>query len=175
MLTVSCFLLAHQRFELDEKVHFHVGFIGSFGAHHVSPRGLLASYLGKMVCVEGIVTKMGNVRPKMVETVHFCPITNETISREYRDATSLDGLPTPVVIPKADQNGNPYEMEFGKCQFKDHQTVTIQEMPEKAPLGQLPRSVDVVLTYDLVDTCKPGDRIQVVGIFRALAGAVANR
>ena len=61
-------------------------------------------------------------------------------------------------------------MEFGLSTYKANQCVTIQEMPERAPLGQLPRSVDVLLNHDLVDACKPGDRVQIIGVYRALAG-----
>ena len=36
---------------------FFVGFEGSFGAKHVTPRSLASRFLGNMVCLEGIVTK----------------------------------------------------------------------------------------------------------------------
>jgi DNA replication licensing factor MCM3 len=52
--------------------------------------------------------------------------------------------------------------------------ISIQEMPERAPAGQLPRGVDVMLDDDLVDRCKPGDRVQLVGIFRSLGNRNTN-
>lgn len=54
--------------------------------------------------------------------------------------------------------------------YKDNQGLTVQERPEKAPVGQMPRSVEVVVDNDLVDMCKPGDRVQIVGSYRCLPG-----
>jgi DNA replication licensing factor MCM3 len=159
-----------------------VGFDGSFGTHTVSPRGLLSHLLNKLIVVEGIVTKCSSVRPKLVRSVHYCPSTKAHTSREYRDATALDigievrgreRLPTSSAVPTTDADGNPLEMEHGYCQYKDYQTVVLQEMPERARVGQLPRSVEIILEYDLVDRVKPGDRIQCVGVYRPLA-SVAN-
>jgi len=147
---------------------FHVGFKGSFGSKHVSPRTLGAKNLGNLVCVEGIVTKCSLVRPKVVRSVHYCPATQKTLERRYTDLTSYDAYPSSAVYPTKDDDGNLLETEYGLSTYKDHQTITIQEMPEKSPAGQLPRSIDIVLDNDLVDRCKPGDRIQCVGIYRCL-------
>lgn len=147
---------------------FFVGFDGSFGSKHVTPRTLSSHFIGNMVCVEGIVTKCSLVRPKVVRSVHYCPQTKKTLVRRYTDLTSLDAFPSSTVYPTKDEDGNPLETEYGLSTYKDHQTFTIQEMPEKAPAGQLPRSVDIIVDNDLVDKCKPGDRVQVIGMYRCL-------
>ncbi|KAK7133692.1 hypothetical protein R3I94_015528 [Phoxinus phoxinus] len=149
---------------------FFVGLEGSFGSKHVSPRTLTSRLLGSMVCLEGIVTKCSLVRPKVVRSVHYCPATKKTMERKYTDMTSLEAFPSSAIYPTKDEENNPLETEFGLSVYKDHQTVTVQEMPEKAPAGQLPRSVDIILDNDLVDCVKPGDRAQVIGTYRCLPG-----
>ena len=151
---------------------FHIGFSGSFGDHHVSPRTLCSSHLGKMISLEGIITRCSLVRPKMLKSVHYCPETGQFHQREYRDATSSSSSapPTTSLLPATDDDGRALETEFGFCHFQDHQRISIQEMPERAPPGQLPRSTDVILDDDLVDKCKPGDRVQLVGVYRSVGG-----
>ncbi|KAG8094469.1 hypothetical protein GUJ93_ZPchr0012g20337 [Zizania palustris] len=155
---------------LKERQRVLVGFSGPFGFHRVTPRDLMSSFLGSMVCVEGIVTKCSLVRPKVVKSVHYCPATGGTLSREYRDITSFVGLPTGSVYPTRDENGNLLVTEYGLCEYKDHQTLSMQEVPENSAPGQLPRTVDIVVEDDLVDSCKPGDRVSIVGVYKALPG-----
>ncbi|XP_034018145.1 DNA replication licensing factor MCM3 [Thalassophryne amazonica] len=149
---------------------FFIGLEGSFGSKHVTPRTLTSRLLGSMVCVEGIITKCSLVCPKVVRSVHYCPATKKTMERKYTDMTSLEAFPSSAIYPTKDEENNPLETEFGLSSYKDHQTITVQEMPEKAPAGQLPRSVDIILDNDLVDLVKPGDRVQVVGTYRCLPG-----
>ncbi|EEC19578.1 DNA replication licensing factor, putative, partial [Ixodes scapularis] len=146
-----------------EQEEYYIGLEGSFGSKHVTPRTLHSHFLGGIVCVEGIVTKCSLVRPKVLHSVHYCPATQKTLERRFTDLTSHDAFPSSGIYPTKDEDGNLLETEYGLSIYKDHQTLTVQEMPEKAPAGQLPRSVDIVVDADLVDHCKPGDRVQVCG------------
>eukprot|EP00842_Homolaphlyctis_polyrhiza_P004216 jgi/Hompol1/4796/HPOL_001845-RA len=154
---------------------YHIGLEGAFGAHQLSPRALNASHLGTIVCLEGIVTRCSLVRPKVARSVHYCEDTKIFYSMDYRDGTSLDNaIPTGMVYPKQDNEGHPLTTEFGLSVYRDHQTMSIQEMPERAMAGQLPRPTDVVLDDDLVDKVKPGDRIRLVGTYRSIGKNAAS-
>ena len=154
--------------------HYTIGIDGNFGGQRVSPRQLSATHLGRLVCVEGIATRCSIVRPKVQKTVHYSEKTAQYTEMTYHDATSISGYPTSSIYPTKDIEGNPLTTEFGLSHYQDHQTLVIQEMPERAPAGLLPSSVDVVLDDDLVDQCKPGDRIAIIGIYRALPSKTAG-
>ncbi len=175
------------RFEkLLNRKPLQVGIEGSLGGNAVSPRGLSSRLLNKLVEVEGIIVKCSSVRPKLMKSTQYCPVTGLRTEREFRDVTSLnigiqyreDGqvyMPTNATLPTVDDNGNPLEIEHGFCVYKDYQTLVLQEMPEKSRVGQLPRSVDVIMEYDLVDRCKPGDRVICNGVYRSLPSLVGGQ
>ncbi|QRV98959.1 DNA replication licensing factor MCM2/3/5 family pretein [Ceratobasidium sp. AG-Ba] len=52
--------------------------------------------------------------------------------------------------------------------FADRQIVRLQETPDVVPAGQTPHTVSLGCYDELVDMCKPGDRITATGIFRAV-------
>ena len=39
------------------------------------------------------------VRPKIIRSVHYCPVTKKTMERKYTDMTSLDPFPSSGVYP----------------------------------------------------------------------------
>ncbi|KAI4216125.1 MAG: hypothetical protein LQ351_001625 [Letrouitia transgressa] len=155
---------------------YYCAYIGSFGEFACNPRTLSSSHLNHMVSLEGIVTRCSLVRPKVVKSVHYNEKKNIFHFREYKDQTmTANGAASTSVYPQEDEDGNKLITEYGYCTYRDHQTISIQEMPERAPAGQLPRGVDVIMDDDLVDRCKPGDRVQLVGIFRSLGNRNAGQ
>ena len=161
--------------QTSEDTMYYCAFSGSFGQYACNPRTLSSSHLNHMVSLEGIVTRCSLVRPKVVKSVHYNEKKKVFHFREYKDQTmTANGASTSSVYPQEDDEGNPLITEYGYCTYRDHQTISIQEMPERAPAGQLPRGVDVILDDDLVDKVKPGDRVQLVGIYRSLGNRNAG-
>jgi DNA replication licensing factor MCM3 len=161
--------------QTSEDTMYYCAFSGSFGQYACNPRTLSSSHLNHMVSLEGIVTRCSLVRPKVVKSVHYNEKKKVFHFREYKDQTmTANGASTSSVYPQEDDEGNPLITEYGYCTYRDHQTISIQEMPERAPAGQLPRGVDVILDDDLVDKLKPGDRVQLVGIYRSLGNRNAG-
>ncbi|KAJ5142778.1 uncharacterized protein N7515_001565 [Penicillium bovifimosum] len=161
--------------ETADETNYYCAYVGAFGEFSCNPRTLGSQQLNHMVSLEGIVTKCSLVRPKIVQSVHYVESKDRFVYRKYRDQTmSASGATSLNVYPQEDDEKNPLITEYGYSTYLDHQSISIQEMPERAPAGQLPRSVDVILDDDLVDTAKPGDRIQLVGIYRTLGNRNAG-
>ena len=62
--------------------------------------------------------------------------------------------------------GNKFELVEGSERCHDYQEIKIQEQVHRLMVGSIPRSITVLLQDDLIDSCKAGDDITVVGMLR---------
>ncbi len=134
-------------------------------AEKVLLRRIGAEHLGKFVMVDGIVIRSTPAKPTLVRGAFRCKRCGYI---SYIDQTEFF-MKTPTKCEECGRMG-PFELLAEESTFIDAQDIRIQEKPEDLPPGQLPRSVDVRLVGDLVDVARPGDRVAVTGIIKALRG-----
>ena len=159
------------QFGIEKKM---VGLMGIMADHHVTPRGLRSELLNKMVCVDCIVTKAALTKPKLKKSVQLNS-ENARVERVYNDGNGIDDeIATSTALPTHDATGKALELQPGLSDYENHQYLVVQEIPELTPAGQLPRSIDIMLSDYLCDSIKPGDRLQVVGFYRTMGGLMGN-
>jgi replicative DNA helicase Mcm len=131
--------------------------IGNFPGQRTL-REVDAELIGRLVSVSGMVVRASEVKP-MAKLVAFkCP-EGHVQHVEQRELELKKAVHCHICQ-------NTAEIDLPKSKFADFQIVRMQELPEDLPPGQLPHYSDVVLTHDLVDNARPGDRIILTGIVR---------
>ncbi|MDA4124301.1 MAG: minichromosome maintenance protein MCM [Thaumarchaeota archaeon] len=120
------------------------------------------SYLDKMLAVSGMIVRTSELRPLMTSAAWVCPSGHVT----FQDQDDL-ALKRP---PKCDICGEArnFELEKKQSRFIDFQILRVQELPEELPPGQLPQFFDVNVEGDIVNQARPGDRVVLSGILRAV-------
>eukprot|EP00913_Durusdinium_trenchii_P019089 g17940.t1 len=68
----------------------------------------------------------------------------------------------------------PWRVDRQSTIYQNHQTITLQDSGDSVDAGKMPRSREVVLTGDLVDTVRPGDELDLIGIYRCLHDSATN-
>lgn len=130
-------------------------------------RDISSDYIGKLIAIEGIVTRVTKIDAKIVKATyrHRDPETgiHEFI---YPDEGEIgERFEKPVYCPVCGKPGR-FELLPEKSTFIDWQKIVVQEKPEEVPGGQIPRSIEIILTGDIVDVARPGDRVIVIGTLR---------
>ena len=110
---------------LSKKIerNYKITFDGMFGKNMVSPRGLTAQLSNQLVCVQGILTRMSIVRPKLIHSAHYCEETKNGFIKDYFDQYSLASqshMPSSNEtvayfdnsIPLKDIHNNPLSFEY---------------------------------------------------------------
>ncbi len=142
--------------EIHEKIRVRIG-------NYTVQKGLReinADLINKLVSISGMVVRSSEVKPLAKKIAYKC--TNCSTVTEAQ----LKGLvmKKPVKCPACSEKE--LEMDPESSLFIDFQLVRLQELPEDLPAGQLPHYIEVTVMSDLVDQCRPGDRIMLTGIIR---------
>lgn len=123
-------------------------------------REINADLIDKLVSVSGMVVRSSEIKPLAKKVAYRCTNCNTVTEAQLKGLV----LKKPQKCPACSEKE--LEMDPETSIFIDFQMVRLQELPEDLPAGQLPHYVEVTVMGDLVDQCRPGDRIMLTGIIR---------
>ncbi|MFW9949591.1 MAG: minichromosome maintenance protein MCM [Candidatus Thorarchaeota archaeon] len=130
-------------------------------------RGLRAKNIDNLVCSNGILVRSSAIRPKLVKATFECLICGAQF--EIIQLTAKIKWPKFCTNKRCKaRSQSDFRLISKISEFIDWQSVVIQEIPEDLPPGRIPRSVQAILTYDLVDMVKPGDRVKILGVLKSV-------
>lgn len=124
-------------------------------------RDLRQMHLNGLIRTRGVVTKRTSVLPqlrlikwkcKCGETIGPFPVSEEK--------------PTPPTFcPNCDGKSG-FIIDSSSTIYRNFQRLSVQEPPGDVDAGRLPRTKEVILLGDLTDICRPGEEIEITGIYK---------
>ncbi|KAI9292547.1 MCM-domain-containing protein [Neoconidiobolus thromboides FSU 785] len=130
----------------------------------VNMRELNPKDIDQLVSIKGLLIRASSIIPDIKKAYFQCKICDRSLFVEITSGIILE----PTKCPEAAcQTPNSMVMIHNRCIYADKQISKLQETPDIIPDGQTPHSVSLCLYDELVDSCKPGDRLEVTGVFRS--------
>merc|ERR1740136_510119 len=143
-----------------------------------SIRALRRNHLDRLIRVNGVVTRRSGVYPQLKSAYYDCTQCKTTLG-PYRvdesnsssssstnggDADAAAALHQPSTCPSCDGNG-PFRINTTRTEYRNYQKVNLQETPGSVPPGRVPRTKEVIFTNDLIDVARPGEEVEITGIY----------
>ena len=145
-----------------ERIHSEIHVRISDLPVHYTLRQLRQTHLNCLVRVTGVVTRRTGVFPQLKHVRFDCTKCGHTLGPFPQDSNAE----VKVSICSYCQARGPFTLNSEKTIYRNYQKLTLQESPGTVPAGRLPRHRDVILLWDLIDKAKPGEEIEVTGIYR---------
>ena len=144
----------------DTEKDYYVAFTNVSAAFTI--RQLRCGLIGHLVTLKGTITRTSQVRPELASGVFTCldcgqdshPVEQNYKYTEPAKCSNMGCTNTTNWSLKA---------EHGAARFVDWQKIKIQENSNEIPPGSMPRTMDLILRGDCVETVKPGDKCLFVG------------
>jgi DNA replication licensing factor MCM2 len=136
-------------------------------------RNLRGYHVNRLVNVTGVVTRRTTLLPCLRVLFVDC-LQCGFLCGPFEVLGTDDGrMPAPNHCSQCQSRG-PFQVNREEAIYRNFQRITIQESPGSVPAGRMPRSKEIYLTGDLVDSVRPGDMVEVVGTLLGKYDSMGN-
>ncbi|PPQ79936.1 hypothetical protein CVT25_003008, partial [Psilocybe cyanescens] len=125
-------------------------------------RDLRRANLNNLVRVSGVVTRRTGVFPQLKYVKFDCRKCGAVLGPFFQDASREVRI---SYCANCESKG-PFTVNSEQTVYRNYQKMTLQESPGSVPAGRLPRHREVILLWDLIDSAKPGEEVEVTGVYR---------
>ena len=126
--------------------------------------------IDRLVSVQGMITRTSPVLPDLSEVAFKCRNCGHVEIVQVANGKVAEQTTCPQC-----NSANTLEIEHNLSLFSDRQHIKLQESPETIPQGETPQTVGAIVFEELVDYAKPGDRVVLTGVWRAMPARVNPR
>ena len=144
-----------------DKAHFRIIRL----PRRIEIRNLRSNHINKLIAIDGLVRKVTQVRPKIVNAAFECQRCGHLTTLKQAGTRFLE--PYNCDSDACAGRKGAFKLDIAKSEFIDAQKVMVQESPEELRGGEQPQALDVHIEDDLAGELVPGDRVVVSGIMRS--------
>ncbi|KAJ9710049.1 hypothetical protein PVL29_001496 [Vitis rotundifolia] len=124
-------------------------------------RNIRQIHLNTMIRIGGVVTRRSGVFPQLQQVKYDCNKCGMILGPFFQNSYSEVKVGS---CPECQSKG-PFTVNIEQTIYRNYQKLTLQESPGIVPAGRLPRYKEVILLNDLIDCARPGEEIEVTGIY----------
>ncbi|KAK9117759.1 hypothetical protein Sjap_016706 [Stephania japonica] len=124
-------------------------------------RNIRQIHLNTLIRIGGVVTRRSGVFPQLQQVKYDCNKCGMILGPFFQNSYSEVKVGS---CPECQSKG-PFTVNIEQTVYRNYQKLTLQESPGIVPAGRLPRYKEVILLNDLIDFARPGEEIEVTGIY----------
>ncbi|CAI1927030.1 hypothetical protein SEUBUCD646_0D04090 [Saccharomyces eubayanus] len=131
----------------------------------LSVRQIKGDFLGQLITVRGIITRVSDVKPSVEVIAYTCDQCGYEVFQEVNSRTFTPLSECTSEECSQNQTKGQLFMSTRASKFSAFQECRIQELSQQVPVGHIPRSLNIHVNGTLVRSLSPGDIVDVTGIF----------
>ncbi|KAK3021098.1 hypothetical protein RJ639_045482 [Escallonia herrerae] len=124
-------------------------------------RNIRQIHLNTMIRIGGVVTRRSGVFPQLQQVKYDCNKCGMILGPFFQNSYAEVKVGS---CPECQSKG-PFTVNIEQTVYRNYQKLTLQESPGIVPAGRLPRYKEVILLNDLIDCARPGEEIEVTGVY----------